>query len=250
MGYPLMKINFRMFLVFLIFGFLTSKMSTIHASQTMLALGRVQFPSTIQRLPSLRMYYSGSIIDCEPDADGKYLSFALPKSPTQRKFYLLVAEAISFELVKSLQPDFPINTAEYCKVERNAPYRLFELELVEEKAEEKDQKQASKTHAASTFSWHVNEHMLIHEDQRIPDMTIIMLYNPNFVDTLKGGTAFELPTIHLKKNLIELAGSEKKLHELSDALLINSLDSDALHNTIEKHVKVDNYRALVAAPIA
>jgi hypothetical protein len=80
-------------------------------------------------------------------------------------------------------------------------------------------------------------------------MTVIVLYKPDFVETLKGGRAFELPTIALRPDLISVVGSENKLHAFSNELLISAIDLDTVHTALAQTIKVDNHRTLIAPPV-
>ena len=98
----------------------------------------------------------------------------------------------------------------------------------------------------TTYSWYITESSDELDQGKIPDDTIIVCYDPEYVDKLEGGTNIDLPRIIIKDNILELVGSEDKLHELSTTLLLSSLDSDSMHSKIEHEVKQNNQTMLVA----
>jgi hypothetical protein len=215
-------------------------------------LGTVQFPAPVERIPSLRVYYAGHQIPIEVQQDTKQVTFSIPRGPGQNKFYVLVSEWVNFASLASCHPAITHNTVEYCKVANDRPYKLFELELVEESHSNENiltapASQTKKENAV--YRWIITEHKLVHENLRMPDMTVIVLYNPDFVETLKGGSAFELPTIALRSDLLSVVGSERKLHALSNELLISAIDLDTVHTALAQTIKVDNQRTLIAPPV-
>jgi len=198
-----------------------------------LVLGTIQFPPSLHKIPMVRIYYGGHKITPSLNDETKQITFGVPKGMNQTSLYLLITEAVNCNIAKNNHYTSNImNTIGYLKASPNKPYRLFKLAINE---------QAS--------GWGVDECMLTTDDLRIPDMAIVVHYNPNFIDTIQPTkNNFALPVINLKQNLLELAGSEDKLHDISNALLLASIDIDTIHATLSDSIKIEANRALIAAP--
>lgn len=221
-------------------------------SSSRLVLGSIQFPATVERVPSLRVYYAGHQIPVEIQQETKQITFSIPRSPNQNKFYMLISQSVNFASLSNYHPAITHNTVEYCRVAKDSPYKLFELELVEESHSNENiltapASQVKKENAS--YRWIINEHKLVHDDLRMPDMTVIVLYNPDFVETLRAGSGFELPTIALRPDLLSVVGSESKLHAFSHELLMSAIDLDTVHTVLAQTIKVDNQRTLIAPPV-
>lgn len=220
-----------------------------------LILGSIQFPFSLTKVPNIRVYYGGVKIKTESDTDTRRLTFALPRGSNQNKFFVLITDAVGFSLARE-QDNSVTNTIEYLKVLRGHQYRLFELSLVQPsdsvaKSTEDNQIASAEHVPATTPMWHIQEQKILHEDQRVPDTTVIICYNPEFIDTMRAGTIHELPVLIVKPNIIDLAGgTESLVHQTSDEMLIASMDIDTIHRAINESVKqIDKYRAIIAAPI-
>ncbi len=107
-------------------------------------------------------------------------------------------------------------------------------------------RQKSKKAKQPLYFWKITEETLPKDSRRIPDETIIIYYYPHLIESITGGSKFELPTIKMKTDLLALVGSETKLHELSDGLLLSCLDHDSLHATIQQSVRFGRLHTLVA----
>lgn len=215
-----------------------------------LVMGTIQFPNALQHVPSLRIYYAGHRIKTEAHEEAKQISFAVPRGPAQNKFFLLITQDVDFSPIKNVSRELTHNTIEYFKVAHNHPYKLYELELVEDTPTAENASDPAKKTSSPSQRWVINEHFLVHDNLRMPDMTIIMRYNPDFIELLRPGNAFELPTIVIRHDLLSLVGSEQQLHTLSNELIISSIDLDTVHTVLAESIKTDQQRTLIAAPTA
>jgi|GEM_PF-816593 len=227
-----------------------------------LMMGTIQFPSDLAAVPSVRVYRGGRKILCETDEDSKKITLTIPREPREETFRLLVSEAIQFHQVEADPAAEAQNTISYFRVPLKQPYTLYKLTLVCEQEEQTSEPLQSYKHmfegdAANHFgsknkkkqakyAWKVTEETLPTDTQRIPDDTIIVYYYPHLIESITGGTKFELPTIKIKTDILRLVGSEKMLHELSDCLLLTSLDHEPLHTTIQQKVRFGKLHTLVA----
>src|SRR5205814_1265940 len=164
---------------------------------------------------------------CEVDSDAKQFSFCVPHMMHTAKLYILITPEVHFKAQRSKHPELQGNTIDYLKVLNHQPYKFYELTLEESK--DKNNKVVS--------VWNVKSMKLDRKTGKIPDETIIVCYDPACVDSLSGGSAFELPTIQLKQDLLALLGSEDILQDLSNKLLLSSIDSDTVHAPIMQKIK-------------
>ena len=185
--------------------------------------GTIQFPELIERVPSMRVYYSGNKITCLPSHHSKKLLFSVPEERQRRYFYLLITEKVRFKTEE--------NTIKYLKIDPQSPYKLYFLVSPQTPASGKIAKKED-------LVWEIGEKRL-GTDGRLPDNTIIICCDPKLVETLVGGDLLELPTIMIKETLLDVVGTEKKLHESFEQLLLTLLDIDTLHSPVEPQTKFD-----------
>ncbi|HSW74155.1 MAG TPA: hypothetical protein VLG71_03275, partial [Candidatus Limnocylindria bacterium] len=187
----------------------------------------IQFPQTIQETPDIRAYCSGHIIKGNVDHKNKTLFFSVPEDRYKTTFTLLITNAHAIGCTAT------DNTIQHLKIDTKHPYKLYVLTLKERVITSP----VSTKEPRTEFIWDIERITLPADDGRIPDNTVIVCYNPDFIDKLEGGNAVTLPTLYVKDNIISLVGSESKLHEKSVECLLASLDYDAIHATIKEHVK-------------
>lgn len=251
------------FAVLLLGSWLVNAAINNASSASRLALGTIQFPAVVTKIPSVCIYYGGHKLKTTTQESNNQILFSIPKSSSQKKFYLLVTQSIDIGALKG-KHDLPeiINPVGYLRVHKGKPYRLFELSLTESVTDKESlpglpqhptdgsQRLTDSTQMeGGTMRWHISECALTTAEMRIPDPTIVFLYDPCLIDSLiTPEDSFALPTIKLKPNILELVGSEQKLHEFSNALLLSALDIDTIHGQLTESVKLDDRRALIAAP--
>jgi hypothetical protein len=227
-------------------------------SATSLIMGAIQFPASVQHVPYVRIYFCGKKLPahlCEADHDSKQFTFRVPHMMHTNKIYMLITPEIRFKTHKAKHPDFQGNVIDYLRVPKAQPYKFYELVLVEEKSPERGTGSGNKTEKSSvarknkknrTATWAIKSMNLDKNTRQIPDDTIIICYDPASVDLLSGGSAFELPTITLKSDLLALLGSEDVLQNLSNKMLLSSIDSDTVHASITQNVKHTRHATLIA----
>lgn len=216
----------------------------VNVSTPMMIACTVQFPRCVERIPDIRIYYGGSKIKTETDHESKRLTFCLPRGFNQSTFYLLVTPTLSAQTIYKYGQS--TNTIEYLKVPRDKPYKLFELTCKTSYSPLMNESEKEESEPA----WHIEEISATqHQHLRIPDMTVIVCYDPDLIDILKIHSKFELPTIHMKQNIIDLVGSQQQLHSLSNAFLLSCIDTDVLHTAPHETIKqVDQQRYIIAPP--
>jgi len=245
-------------LAFLMVSIAGSSFGSMHAtnSATSLIMGAIQFPASLQHVPYVRIYFCGKKLPghlCEADHDSKQFTFRVPHMMHTNKIYMLITPEIRFKTHEAKHPDLQGNVIEYLRVPKGQAYKFYELLLVEEKSADSDSEKVSKKNAGSrnpqknkTVKWTIKSMKLDKKTGQIPDDTIIVCYDPASVDFLSGGSAFELPTITLKSDLLALLGSEDVLQNLSTKMLLSSIDSDTVHASIAQNVKHTRHVTLIA----
>ena len=218
--------------------------SSANLNSASLMMGTIQFPQSIKTVPTLRVYCGGRIVPSTIDQENKSVSFSIPRYAQQFHFNLLIAEKINFALSSSKYQSGNHNTAAYMKLEENQPYKLYSLLLVPQFADGvKDTK--------LRYTWQIKNESIHHKDLKIPDDAIILCYNPDWIAGIQGSNAFELPTIEISPNILELSGSEKTLHDRSTQIMLAALDSDTMHATQnDQQIKQEENRITIAAPTA
>lgn len=197
----------------------------------------IQFPTSLQIVPSLPIYYGGHKIPCETNDEAKQLLFTLPKIDVINQLYLYIGEEFRFEVEE--------NTVKYLKAPRNKEYKFFSLKLTKQenlpKSNELDGERLRMPEPSVDYQWHIEEKQL-DASRRLPDNTIIICFNPDYISHLEAGNDTNLPRIIVKENICELAGSENQIHETAEQLLLSAIDYNALHKKIERVVKNDHQR--------
>lgn len=197
--------------------------------------GTIQFPHTMSAIPNIRIYSSGYKIKSETTAHG--LTFDVPEEKNRKKFNILVTEKIQF------QTEDDTNTIQYLKIDEGQKYKFYTVYLIKNDDDihfdTVSDKKTNKKALIPCYEWDIEEHALELANGRIPDDAIIICFNPSYIDHLEGGNALEFPRIVIKKNVVQLAGSEDNLLDASTTLLLSSLDTDTIHANIRQEIKND-----------
>jgi hypothetical protein len=179
-------------------------------------------------VPDISIYCSGYKIKCDIDHNSKRIFFSILDDRMQTDFSILVADSIVFETES--------NTVKYLKINQHKKYKFYTLRLKEIVNDDPHNKEAL---PQSKFVWQIREERLFYANGRIPDATIIICYNPSFIETMRGGNSVEFPTIVIKPDILTVVGSELNLHDSSVQLLLSSLDYNALHSRTKEEIKQD-----------
>ena len=209
-----------------------------------LLMGAIQYPHVIEKVPIVRVYCSGNRIQCVGD-ENKKLTFSIPVSRFQSDFYLLITETIEFVTEE--------NVVLYLKVPSNTPYKLYTLQRVPELSRDVDTSNGS-DRSKTVYRWNIKENMQLTENGKIPDNAIIVCTDPEHIYGLEGDFAgsdesavFELPKLIIRYDLLSFVGSEHELHEISNRLLLSSLDYDAIHAAVPQEI---NHKAKTVVALA
>jgi len=205
---------------------------------TILLMGAIQYPHAVNKIPMVRVYCGGNQISCEANDENKKLTFTIPIHRYQTEFYVLVAENIDWVMEEGL--------VKYLKVPAHEPYKLYTLERIKDDSSREILVEAHLTTRIEqykvSYRWSIKE-VQLQENGRIPDDAIIVYDDPDHYSALKekmagseGATAFELPELEKRADLLEVVGSEKELHEHATKLLLSSLDYDTIHARVPQAV--------------
>ena len=209
-----------------------------------LMLGTIQFPKTVKTVPNVRMYYSGKIVSGKIDKSAKTISFSIPRyNQTQMRYSLVVTESIQFDTPKALENPGS-NIVEHMRIPRGNDYKLYTLLLIPRFSDDPSAQAQPKYH------WRILPDQAL--GNQIPDDALIVLLDPNWIDTIEGENSFELPIIKLKPNIVELTGSSENFYDKSAQLLLAAIDSDTIHDSVHSYenIKQDKNRITIAAPVA
>ena len=205
--------------LFLASAFMCATAWATDAVEQTLYIGTIQFPSQVQKTPSIRVYCAGKKLSSMADHEAKRVTFCVPEHKQRTFFYLLVVPPSNFK-PRTKQAT---NTVECWTINPEQPYHLYALEL---------QLVDTNEGPATKRQWHIQELQWPGSSHQLPDETIIVCYPPEYIKGLEGGSTIELPKIMIKDDVLVLAGSEEKLHQISDQFIMCALDTDALHAPI------------------
>jgi hypothetical protein len=142
------------------------------------------------------------------------------------------------------------NTVPFLKLKKNAPYKFFVMELIQVEAPKKKKKPwANPFEKNMEYMWAIRQLDLKLPDDRIPDETIIVRYNPEYIYALEGGNNIEFPKIIVKSDILKIVGSEAKLHELSNKWFLAALNTDTIHDTPPAEIRIAPQSKTVLAMI-
>lgn len=185
--------------------------------------GAIQFPKTLTSIPDIRIYYSGQRIKCETQQESKRITFAIPDSTQKNQFKILITDNVEFAS--------EYNIIKYLKVRHNTPYKFYLATLVQQtiplcSLEQLDNEGVS---SKNILTWHIQEYPNALEKERIPDDTIIICLKASYIEKLDGSNETMLPIIKIRPDIIKLAGSEQRIHDQANELILSLLDYDTIH---------------------
>lgn len=155
------------------------------------------------------------------------ITFEITKATDQTHFEVVVTSAkIEVQLKKYPNGTDIINTFDYLKLNQQANYKYYVLDLVDD-------------------VWNIKEEQLPATGQ-IPDRAIIVECYPEWISDFKGGSAVELPTLYVD-NASERNTSQENFEEALIKLELTALDSKIIHAPIRRQVQAiaDKKRVLI-----
>ena len=202
-----------------------------------LMLGTIQFERPAGPFEDVPLYYGGHIIKKSINKRRTRVTFEILKERFQREFLLLVTAEITPVNKVTADGSVIFNTIDYLKVAENQTYKLYRLRLASKIVPTKNQKSE-----VEQF-WIVDE-IELPADGRILDNTIIVLYLPEMVEKIEGGSAIELPTIYMytSKSFDTTNGIEERLLKMH----LSALDTNTIHIPIKKMIAWDDKKIIIA----
>jgi len=196
---------------------------TIYSFDKTLFVGSIVFPQTIKLIPEVSIYRGGVKIKTDTDHTSKKTQFTISDDKSCTTFYILVTQ--------NIQPCVQDNTVKYLQVAPNERYKLYTLEKIKTK---------------DSHEWRISLEENRKKNRVIPDDTLIVIFNSDYVEKLARGNELELPRIIIQKNILDLVGgTEEKLHETEAELILSSLDHKLIHPKLTSQVKQDYKKKIV-----
>lgn len=176
-------------------------------------------------LTPIPYYYRGNWGLLTPQND--LITFEIPADPKEKGLFLLITD-IEPRPVSEQASDGSVivNTFQHLELSPNASYRFFVLE------------------SSNQGKWSITEEKLS-SDQTIPDKTITLLYFPELIVHIEGGSLSELPTIfinplpdELDTHLLQVEISERLLKMHMGAINLNTIHTPVKHLLHHKENKI------------
>ena len=180
-----------------------------------LFVGNIVFPQNVKPIPQISLYRRGIQIKPETDHAANKIQFTISEDKACSQFYTLIT--------KNVKANIEDNTIQNLTVDPSKNPKLYRIQLVHTNRTSTHLPSNKSKEKIEESSWKITE-LKVHKDGTIPDNTLIVIFNPDYVEKLEGGNNLELPKIIIKKNILELAGSQKKLLEETEALIMGSID--------------------------
>ncbi len=196
-----------------------------------MCVGNLQWPRILEVVPAVRIYFAGLKIACSINNESKQTTFSIPSYQRNTPLYILVTEHVRWSAEE--------NTIKYLKTNIDRSYKLY----LATPRESLPGKKRDDTEA----HWNIQE-VTLDANGKIPDNTIIVVFNPNLIDTFEGGNSITLPKLCMHDDIIERIGSEKELHTMARKSLLACLDTDSIHkkteHTVQPHYRLKTILAL------
>lgn len=193
----------------------------------------IEFPKIVKKIPELCIYHGGERFVGEVDTTGRRSCFHLPIDRSCTSFTLLVTQDLQFESEK--------NTVQFLKIDPQQPYKYYSMQLIRASRRRFPGSQQQQ----EPDQWIIRPSRLS-PDGRIPDETIILLMNPSYIDRVEGSNGFELPTLYIKDNVLDLAGSQQELLDQAVELVLSSLDYKPIHANLKTETRQDGEHLIIA----
>lgn len=186
----------------------------------------IQLPNTIKKTPVFCGYYKGEPLEFEQNFCIIHEAFL------SNHFSLFITSPEN-----SPQPKSDGNNVKYLERIKSKPYKLYNF---------------NRTENDDTYSWHVEEEKDL-MPLRIPDDAIILLINPEYIESITENNELSqektvgltklitLPKVVLKHTL-----QQEELAKASDTALLASLDLRAIHRKQEKTIKTASSGSVIS----
>ena len=210
-----MKIQIITLLTFLPFA---------HA-QSVPFIGLIKFPQTVSSIPTLCGYYKGTRFYINPTEkkESNTASFKIEETKNCTRLSLLFATKVV--------PSGHDKKVQGLKVPKESDYALYELNKMS----------VCKEGIDCSYSWEIIQKTL-EADRSLPEKTIIILLNPEFVESIRSmrwkpeDNIALLPTI----GITDKQDINDQLQKAAITLHLASMDLNAIHAPVIIETKQDN----------
>jgi len=200
-------------------------------------VGNIIFPQNVKPIPQISLYRRGIKIKPETDHAANKVQFTISEDKACSQFYILITQSVKAKIED--------NTIRNLTVDPKERPKFYRIQMIQTNGTPKHYLTQNNEDKNEEFSWKVTP-LNINKDGIIPDNTLLIIFNPDYVEKLEGGNNLELPKIIVKKNILELAGSQAKLLKEADALIMASIDFLTLsHIKPKPEIKLKTEKKLV-----
>ncbi len=167
------------------------------------------------------------------------IAFSIKPNRGQKVFYILIAQAdaLSYSF-KHKDKYSTTQTIQYRSVLNGKAYKLFRMRIIPKETSIKETLIALDAQIKNTkeeYDWYIEE-LRLREYDIIPDNTIVIHYNPIYVQGLKNEGPHKLPVIIIKNNIEDIDA----LYEQEIINLLASLDTDTIHAPTKRKININN----------
>ena len=209
--------------------------TTVTTFELLVMQGTVLFPLGITS-HGAKVYHGGTMIPV--NTEDNHLTFSIKAGKNQKVFYILIANAQDFEYAKkqAVEDQSIEQTIQYRSILQGKTYKLYRVRIMpKEVSIEQTLLSLDNSEIIPEYDWYI-ESLQFMEHDIIPDDTIVVLYNPNYVQGLQSEGTHKLPTIIIKNDIEDI----EKLHEYELINLLASLDTDTIHAPTKRKITVSN----------
>ena len=199
--------------------------------------GTIQFPTALERIPSVRVYHAGRKLPVHLSEQGNSISFSITEGKSI--FYLVVTPYIEFVTEE--------NIVKHLTLCSKAPVKVYVLELLASDTPQSNKFSLTSLDTTALNPWHIKEVVPPVANARIPDDAIIVCLDPAWIARVDGGSAMSFPKIYIKSALVAEVGSEERIHELAAQWILAALNTDAIHGGVDQEVRASSLPKTVLA---
>ena len=209
----------------------------IYSFDKNLFVGNIIFPQDVKPIPQISLYRRGIKIKPETDHTANKIQFTISEDKACSHFYILITQNIKAKVEDNTVRNLTVNPKENPK--------FYRIQMIQTNRTPKHHLAQNNKNEKEEFSWKITR-LKVHEDGIIPDNTLLIVFNPEYVEKLEGGNNLELPKIIIKKDILARAGSQAKLLEEANTLIMASIDFLTLsHIKPKPEVKLEAEKKLV-----
>jgi hypothetical protein len=239
----------KIFNTFLVIALVSAHSCYALPSSQVCFYGTIQFPSKTENPPPLTLLFKGTEFALILDKDSKISKrgmFEIYEDRDCSEFHILITE--NLKLPNTLD-------IEYLETSNSHPYKLYKLTRKAKTREIVNSVGSEQLGTQPTVSLELIEYWDIEDLDcneptiKIPDNTIILLMNPQFIirlitETWHPNDAF----VKLPRILFDDSVDEKALQEVSTKMVFAAIDLRCLHKRMTKTTKACAQNRIISVP--